>query len=132
MDFVRLMVVFALTYLKLLAATCLTAKVTCLATRYWPLFVSHTQVLLHGLTPWKEEHPPRGGGLVDYAKTLHHSRVTSFHDDADEGEAAAEAGGAKDERRRVRRGMQCVSQRHYTLELVEATCRYYFTCLAVT
>ncbi|KAG5471630.1 hypothetical protein LSCM4_03181 [Leishmania orientalis] len=126
------MVIFALTNLKLLAETCLTAKVTCLATRYWPLLVSYTQVLLHGLTPWKEEHPPRGGGLLDFAKTLHHSPVTSFHDDADEGEAGAKVGGAKDGQRRVRRGMQRVSQRHYALELVEATCRYYFTCLAVT
>ncbi|KAG5471312.1 hypothetical protein LSCM1_01391 [Leishmania martiniquensis] len=132
LDFLRLLADMALTYLDLLTTTCHTEKVRCIAARYCLLVVSHTQVLLHCLTLWKEEHLPHRGGLIHYAGQHNQSRMASLHDDANDGEVVVNGWGTPDGEQKGGPRTSCTYQRNFALALVEATCRYYFISFTVS
>ncbi|KAK7201920.1 hypothetical protein NESM_000259600 [Novymonas esmeraldas] len=125
LDFYRLLADISMAYLNLLPTTPHKEKVTGLAAHYCLLTLSHTQVLLHCLTLWKEEKLGDGLGFIDYAKTrkLNFASVNyndDEHDDRDTETQSSRSG--KDERRTMSRTASVL----FTMALAEANCRYYY------
>ncbi|KAG5471311.1 hypothetical protein LSCM1_01390 [Leishmania martiniquensis] len=125
-SYYRLLADIAHTYLKQLATTAHVDKVTGLAGRYCILTISHTQLLLHCLTLWKEAHFSDGGGFIDYDKRRH---LSLGSDVAEEPQDDSDSDVRSTSHRRQRwRMMDRTASVLFTLGLLEAKTRYY--CLA--
>ncbi|KAK7201913.1 hypothetical protein NESM_000258900 [Novymonas esmeraldas] len=132
LDFFRMLADIALIYLELLAATRHKEKVLSLASRYCILTISHTQVLLHCLTLWKEEQALDGRGFIDYEKKRQRSdTIDPMY--AAEGEEEESLAGEETNHAEPRppQHLSQTSQLYLALALVEATCRYYFMSFAL-
>ncbi|KAK7201914.1 hypothetical protein NESM_000259000 [Novymonas esmeraldas] len=124
LDFFRMLADIALTYLEMLGTTANKEKVLSLAVHYCLLTLSHTQVLFHCLTLWKEETLGDGGGLIDHAKRRRLSVAGAAVEEC--GTSVGEADSAVPMTRRERRTMSRTTSALFTLALVEANCRYYY------
>ncbi|KAK7201917.1 hypothetical protein NESM_000259300 [Novymonas esmeraldas] len=142
LNFFRLLSDIAHTYLQMETDELEAEKVTALAARYCLFTISHTQMLLHCLTLWKEENIRDGLGLIDYAKTrglkLGVAAVVEedVEDDMSDSSSGGGAGGrgsdassaerpGADVLERKWRGKDRTSARLFTMALAEANCRYH-------
>ncbi|KAK7201912.1 hypothetical protein NESM_000258800 [Novymonas esmeraldas] len=125
LDYFRMLADIALTYFEMLATTQHEKKMTSLAARYCLLTISHTQVLLHCLTLWKEEHlGSDGGGFIDYERKRHaNANVGAVTEEVAAVWPDSEVSVTVPERRPE---THLDSSDFVTLALVEANCRYYY------
>ncbi|GET93940.1 sodium stibogluconate resistance protein, putative [Leishmania tarentolae] len=122
MDYYRLIADIGHTYLQLIPSTENVEKVTGLAARYCVFTITHTQILLHCLKLWKEAKIDDGGGFIDYAKVRSlkiGSGVTKRTDSLN-----ADSHNSK-QRKHNWRTIDRTASLLFTLQLLEANCRYY-------
>ncbi|TPP42674.1 hypothetical protein CGC21_11795 [Leishmania donovani] len=122
MDYYRLLADIGHTYLQLIPSTAHMEKVTGLAARYCIFTITHTQMLLHCLTLWKEAKLGDGGGFIDYAKVRNLkicSGVAELSAELNPDSHSSNKG--KQKWRTIDRTASLL----FTLQLLEANCRYY-------
>ncbi|CAG9579248.1 putative sodium stibogluconate resistance protein [Leishmania major strain Friedlin] len=122
MDYYRLLADIGHTYLQLIPSTAHVEKVTGLAARYCIFTITHTQMLLHCLMLWKEARLGDGGGFIDYAKVRNLKICSGAAEHTAQSNADAHS---SNEGKQKWRTIDRTASLLFTLQLLEANCRYY-------
>ncbi|CBZ40920.1 uncharacterized protein [Leishmania mexicana MHOM/GT/2001/U1103] len=122
MDYYRLLADIGHTYLQLIPSTAYVEKVTGLGARYCIFTITHTQMLLHCLALWKEAKLGDGGGFIDYAKVRSLNLATGV---AELSAQLSSDSHRSDQGQQKWRTIDRTASLLFTLQLLEANCRYY-------